>query len=389
MFYVPGLRPIFQKQARRARGQATARRRVELERTQALPYASYPGLVSQRGSKEEIYSGYNAFTTSRNSREHGISGQLGPAAATGSTVTATGDEVTQSYAEVEASRCAHGRDSIPLQQSSQSPDNAADTYFPLMSPSPNDDSVLLVSLVSDSMAGQDKIPQQGSQKSGPPHLESRRPPSKLSPSKVQNRPRATLMSSAPARNPPDIGIESNKLVPLLPNHALPSSASRKSILKKRPSSTSLPPQAWLLRKSVRFSFDARVDCPAAEATPDVVKPPIRLPSPPPPPIKTISPMPRRVQQLWSSTRLASLQLMEVRASPSSTSHTRGGTDSAGQQCETSEAKAHSKPGHRALIAENLAAFFGGSQIDGRQEVEDHTASNTDFALAERMRRRWS
>src|SRR5271155_943101 len=86
MFYVPGLRPIFQKRARRARRQATARRRAELERTQALPYASYPRFVSQRGSKEGIYSGCNAFTTSRNSREHGISGQLGPAAATGSTV---------------------------------------------------------------------------------------------------------------------------------------------------------------------------------------------------------------------------------------------------------------------------------------------------------------
>jgi hypothetical protein len=143
------------------------------------------------------------------------------------------------------------------------------------------------------------------------------------------------------------------------------------------------------KKSVRFSFDAGADCPAAEATLDVVKPPIRLPSPPPPPTKTISPMPRRVQQLWSSTRLASLQAMEVRASPTSTGHTRGGTDSAGQQCETSEAKAHSKPRHRALIAENLAAFFGGSQIDGRQEVEDDTASNTDFELAERMRRRWN
>jgi hypothetical protein len=138
-----------------------------------------------------------------------------------------------------------------LQQSSQSPDNAADTYSLLMSPSPNDDSVLLVSFVSDSMAGRNKIPQQGSQKSDPPHLESRRPPSELSPSKVQNRPRATSMSSAPARNPPDIGIESNKPVPLLPDHASPSSTSRKSILKKRPSSTSLPPQAWPPRKSVR------------------------------------------------------------------------------------------------------------------------------------------
>ena len=68
---------------------------AELERTQALPYATYPGLVSQRGSKEGIYSGYNAFTTSRNSLEHGISGQLRPAAATGSTVTATGDEMTR------------------------------------------------------------------------------------------------------------------------------------------------------------------------------------------------------------------------------------------------------------------------------------------------------
>lgn len=112
-------------------------------------------------------------------------GQLGLAAATRSTVTVTGNEVTQSYAEVEASRCAHGRDSIPLQQSSQSSDNAADTYSPLMSPSPNDDSCLLV---SGSMAGQDKIPQQGSQKSDPPHLESRRPLSELSPSKVPKRP---------------------------------------------------------------------------------------------------------------------------------------------------------------------------------------------------------
>ena len=259
-----------------------------------------------------------------------------------------------------------------------------------MSPSPNDDSVLLVSLVSDCMAGQDKIPQQGSQKSDPPHLESRRPPSELSPSKVQTRARAMSMSSAPARNPPDTGIESNKPVPLLPGHASPSSASRKSILKKRSSSTSLPRQAWPLRKkSVRFSFNTGVDCPAAEVTPDVLKPSIRLPYPPHPPTKTISPMPRRVQQLWSSTRLASLQLMEVRASLSRTGHTRGGADSAGQQRETSEAKAHSKPEHWALIAENLAAFFGGSQIDGRQEVEDDTANNTDFELAERMRRRWS
>jgi hypothetical protein len=54
MFYVPGLRPTFQKQARRTRRQATARRRAELERTQALPYASYSGLVSQRRSKEGI-----------------------------------------------------------------------------------------------------------------------------------------------------------------------------------------------------------------------------------------------------------------------------------------------------------------------------------------------
>ena len=80
--------------------------------------------------------------------------------------------------------------------------------------------------------------------------------------------------------------------------------------------------------------------------------------------------------------------MEVRASPSSTSHTRGGTDSAGQQCETSETKAYSNPGHQALIAENLAVFFG-SQIDVRQEAEDDTTSDTDFELAERMRRRWS
>jgi hypothetical protein len=81
--------------------------------------------------------------------------------------------------------------------------------------------------------------------------------------------------------------------------------------------------------------------------------------------------------------------MEVSASPSSTGYMRGGTDSAGQQCETSEAKAHSEPGHRALVAQNLAAFFDGSQIDGQQEVEDDTASNTDFELAERIRRRWN
>ena len=80
MFYVPGLRPVFQKQAGRAEWQTTARRSRQLERTRAFSYASYPGIVSQRGSKEGISSGYNAFTTSRNSREHRISGQLGASA---------------------------------------------------------------------------------------------------------------------------------------------------------------------------------------------------------------------------------------------------------------------------------------------------------------------
>jgi hypothetical protein len=125
----------------------------------------------------------------------------GPAPATRSTVTATSDDVTQICAEVQASRCTPDKDSTHLQQPSQSPDNTADTYSPLISPSSTDDSIFLV---SDSMAGQEKIPQQGSQKSDPPHLESIPHPSKLSPSKVPTRPVATSVSSAPSGYPPDI-----------------------------------------------------------------------------------------------------------------------------------------------------------------------------------------
>ena len=49
MFYVPDLRPVFQKQAGRAGWQAIARRSRQLERTPAFSYASYPGIISQRG----------------------------------------------------------------------------------------------------------------------------------------------------------------------------------------------------------------------------------------------------------------------------------------------------------------------------------------------------
>ena len=122
-------------------------------------------------------------------------------AATRSTVTATGDDVTQICADVQASRCALDKDSTYLQQPSQSSDNAADIYSPLISPSSNDDSVFLV---SDSMTGQEKIPQQGAQQSDPPHLESIPHPSKLSPSKVPTIPGATSVSSAPSGYPPDI-----------------------------------------------------------------------------------------------------------------------------------------------------------------------------------------
>jgi hypothetical protein len=161
-----------------------------------------------------------------------ISGQWGPAAATGSTVTAISDDVTQICAEVQASRCAHDKGSIHLQQSPQSPDNAADTYSPLISPSPNDDSVLLV---SHSMSGQEKMPQQGSQNQIL-HIWNQcliRPSSHLLRSKPDQG--ATSVSSAPSRHPPHIGIESNKLVPSLPEHASFSFAPRKW---KRSSSTS-------------------------------------------------------------------------------------------------------------------------------------------------------
>lgn len=153
-----------------------------------------------------------------------ISGQCGPAAATGSTVTAISDDVTQTCAEVQASRCAHDKGSIHLQQSPQSPDNAADTYSPLISPSPNDDSVLLV---SHSMSGQEKMPQQGSQNQIL-HIWNQCLGSKPDQG-------ATSVSSAPSRHPPHIGIESNKLVPSLPEHASFSFAPRKW---KRSSSTS-------------------------------------------------------------------------------------------------------------------------------------------------------
>src|ERR1700733_14444451 len=108
--------------------------------------------------------------------------------------------------------------------------------------------------VSDSMAGQEKIPQRGSRQADPPHFESIPHPSKLSPSKVPTRPRAVSVSSASSRYPSDMGIESNKPVPLLPEHASSSFASQKSILKKRPSSPSSTLSGIPERKSVRFSF---------------------------------------------------------------------------------------------------------------------------------------
>jgi hypothetical protein len=195
-----------------------------------------------------------------------ISGQWGPAAATGSTVTAISDDVTQICAEVQASRCAHDKGSIHLQQSPQSPDNAADTYSPLISPSPNDDSVLLV---SHSMSGQEKMPQQGSQNQIL-HIWNQcliRSSSHLLRSKLDQG--ATSVSSAPSRHPPHIGIESNKLVPSLPEHASFSFAPRKW---KRSSSTSPTFSGIPQRKKfVRFSFCAGDDCTGSEATPNAVE----------------------------------------------------------------------------------------------------------------------
>ena len=141
MFYVPGLRPVFQKLAGRAGWQAIARRSRQLERTRAFSYASYPRIVFQRESREGISSRYNASTTSRNSWEHRIGGQLETSSCHRVYCYCTGDNMSQISAEVQASRCALDKDSTYLQQPSQSPDNVADTYSPLISPSSKDDSV--------------------------------------------------------------------------------------------------------------------------------------------------------------------------------------------------------------------------------------------------------
>jgi hypothetical protein len=63
--------------------------------------------------------------------------------------------------------------------------------------------------------------------------------------------------------------------------------------------------------------------------------------------------------------------------------------SAEQQYHISEAEAQSKPRRQALNTENLAAFPNESHMDGPQEDENDAASNADFELAEKTKRRRS
>jgi hypothetical protein len=84
--------------------------------------------------------------------------------------------------------------------------------------------------------------------------------------------------------------------------------------------------------------------------------------------------------------------MEARARLAKVDQTVIGSDSIGKAKQRAQPKAQPQQKHQTLIVQNLAAFCkqmqdDGRQVDGPGEDEDEAASNTDFELAVRMKRR--
>jgi hypothetical protein len=384
LFYVPGLRAIFHKQSERARWYAASH---NLRRTCILPSTCYETSHAPRPAQGAIFIEGNPHVTIPDFSRHSICSRSAPTAvatSTGYSSEADGaDNCMHSHA---ASRAGdEGQDSS--QQSIQSPGSAANTSLPERpygyGTSP--------SLVSDNIAEGDI----SSQKSDSTFSSTRRPLAELSPFNAQNKSRTKIMSLAATGKQPALGIQSNECVTPLWHHASTSSAtSLKSILKRCSNSTSTASQGRPQRKkSVRFLFDSESNGPGAGAMSHAVQWPRRFASPPPPATRSKSPPPQHPKRLSSSAGKASLQMMQVRAGLAKVGLRSGGSNNISLRRQRPQANVQPKPKHQALTVENLATFDdwsrnGGRQVDWVWDDKDDTASNTDFELAVRMKRRW-
>ena len=203
------------------------------------------------------------------------------------------------------------------------------------------------------------------------------------------------MSSAPIGKQPTPGTSIDEhMIPLRDQASENSAKSLKSILKRRLSSTTAAPQSRTqTKKFVRFALNLESDRARVAATLSAMKRPRRLASAPPVTPRITSPAPQYYQSLSSSAGIASSQLVEIRGRLAKAGRDSSPGDIFRQWKQKPQAKTQPQAKHQPLTMEDLAALpeqkkSRGRRVDGVNDDGDDTASNTDFELAVRMKRRW-
>jgi hypothetical protein len=382
LLYVPGLRAIFQKHSERAKWQPASR---DLARTCALPDTYYAGHAPGRAQRA-IISAERLCSTSQGFSRYKLCYQATPptVATSAGSISDTGGGGCCRQSQPNGGSEDEGLESS--QRSPGSPRNATNTAPPHFPSSQGDSpSHTLHSTVDGAMQSQ-KTPQ----KANPASFSARRPLAEASSFDVRNKYRPKTMSLAAIEKQAALGVTISKSVtPPRQSASTSSATSLKSILKSSSSSTSTVSQGRPPRKKdVRFAFDLESSETGVGPMLKAVKWPRRLPSPPPRATRSTSPMPQHPQHLSSSAGKASSQLMEVQAR-----HTKGAKgisrrDGNKQMTQKLQAKAQPQSSHQILTMENLAVLSDQIGVNGVWEDEDDTASNTDFELAVRMKRRW-
>lgn len=385
LLYVPGLKAIFQKHSERTKWQPASR---DLAGTCALPGTDYAGNAPSTAQKA-ITSVESLHITPQDISRHKLCYQLASLAFATSTGSRSNTNGGDSCRLAQASGGSKDENPDFSSRSRQLYGSAGHTTPPYCPPSQGDSP----SLTPHSTADGDVKSQNTPQKPNPESFNARLPLAELPSPKAQNKYRLNTMPLTAMEKQPALGVTVSKSVTPQRQRASKSSAtSLKSILKSSSSCTSVASQGRPLRKgSVHFVSDLKINETRVGTT--AVKWPRRLPSPLPRATRSISRMQQHPQRLSSSDGKASSQLVDVRARLANGTKGINRNDRIIQRTQRPEAKTPQRSAHQKLTMENLAEFpdqieAGGRGLDRIWEEEDDTASNTDFELAVRMKRRW-
>jgi hypothetical protein len=273
LFYVPGLRPIFQKQSERTKRHAAS---TDLGRTCALPRTYCAGRAYAGAQGAAIFGEGNLHITAQDSSRRRLYYQPATQSIIMSTnhslVTVTPDSCNQAHINGNANDKGH----VSSQQCLR-PASSAVNKSPPLSPSSQSDPLPPYSCF---ISEWDMKSQKASQKIQRPSSIARRPLTELSSFNARNKFTPKTMSSTATGKQPALGSPINKSAMPLRHHASTSSSiSLKSILKRPSSSTSKTPQGRPQRKkSVRFPFDLQSNGPGVGVTLNAATRPRRLAS---------------------------------------------------------------------------------------------------------------